>query len=117
MWIEKLSVGVLRVLTPMGPRYIKPELPQRLYLLWMFRHFHMLPQQVLSRRQQKLISSLCTRPRSAVSAYANGLEDMPVLGTVDWQIRDEIHNLERSQPLSGLRATVARFAAGVQQRS
>ena len=113
MWIDKLTVGVLRVLTPVGPRYIKPEFPQRLYLLWMFRHFHMLPQQVLSRRQQRLVNWLCTQHRFVTSTYAIGVEDMPILGTVDWQIRDEIHNLERSQPNGGLRATVARFAASV----
>ena len=30
--IEKLSGGVLRMLTPLGPRYIKPTFYQRLYL-------------------------------------------------------------------------------------
>ncbi len=43
MWIDKLSAGVLRVLTPVGPRYIKPQFSQRIYLLWIFRHFEMLP--------------------------------------------------------------------------
>jgi hypothetical protein len=40
MWLEKLSWGVLRVLTPLGPRYVKPSLAQRFYLLWIFRNFH-----------------------------------------------------------------------------
>src|SRR2546430_4111018 len=39
MWLEKLSSGVLRVLTPLGPRYLKPSLAQKLYLLWLFFFF------------------------------------------------------------------------------
>ena len=31
MWMEKLSQGVLRVLTPLGPRYLNPPFAQRLY--------------------------------------------------------------------------------------
>src|SRR5207237_1036313 len=42
MWTEKLSAGVLRILTPLGPRYLKPSLSQRVYLLWVFRHFEKL---------------------------------------------------------------------------
>ena len=48
MWMEKLLAGVLRVLTPLGPRYIKLSLAQRIYLLWIFRHFQVLPLQVLT---------------------------------------------------------------------
>ena len=51
MWFEKLFSGVLCVLTPLGPRYIKPSFGQRIYLLWVFRHFHILPLQVLNSRQ------------------------------------------------------------------
>jgi len=36
MWMEKLAQGVLRVLTPLGPRYLNPSFAQRLYLLWIF---------------------------------------------------------------------------------
>jgi hypothetical protein len=48
MWIEKLFAGVLRVLTPLGARYINPTLAQRIYLLWIFRHFNVLPLPVLT---------------------------------------------------------------------
>jgi len=61
MWLEKLSLGVLRVLTPLGPRYVNPSFVQRLYLLWIFRNFHTLPVKVLSPRQQKRIDSICAR--------------------------------------------------------
>src|SRR5256885_1692056 len=57
MWLEKLSSGVLRVLTPLGPRYLNPSLAQRLYLIWVFRHFETLPVKVLSSRQRRMIES------------------------------------------------------------
>ena len=58
MWMEKLSSGLLRVLTRSGPRCTKPSALQRLYLLWIFRHFPTLPQRVLSPRQQRRVDSL-----------------------------------------------------------
>ena len=48
MWIEKLADGVVRVQTPIGPRYLMPSFLQRVYFLWMFRHFPILPHAVLS---------------------------------------------------------------------
>jgi len=63
MWMQKLSDGMLRVLTPLGPRYIRPTFLQRIYILWIFRHFHVLPLQVLSGRQRALIESLCAQQR------------------------------------------------------
>jgi len=62
MWFEKLFRGVLRVLTPLGPRYIKLSLAQRIYLLWVFRHFKVLPLQVLTPRQRRVIDALCVEP-------------------------------------------------------
>src|SRR5579885_2846919 len=87
MWIEKIFSGVLRVLTPMGPRYIRPPMAQRLYLLWIFRNFHVLPLQVLSARQQEFIDLLCSEHRVVASPQFAGLEDAPVLGTVEWRPR------------------------------
>ncbi len=83
MWMEKMSRGVLRVLTPIGPRYIRPVFLQRVYLLWVFRHFHNLPQQVLSRRQQRLIDDLCTSQEFVSLLQRDGLEEVPVIGTVE----------------------------------
>ena len=45
MWIERLLYGVLRVLTPLGPRYLGPSFLERAYLLWTFRNFTSLPWQ------------------------------------------------------------------------
>src|SRR5271166_2295612 len=83
MWIEKLAAGVVRVQTPIGPRYIMPSLLQRIYLLWMFRNFPILPHAVLSGRQQRLIDRMCSDQSFASFAYANGLDEAPVIGTIE----------------------------------
>jgi hypothetical protein len=116
MWIEKLSTGVLRVLTPVGPRYIKPALSQRIYLLWIFRHFQMLPLQVLSLRQQQLIDALCAERRFVTIPQTIELEDSPVLGTVEWRPRVEAEDAPPSRPNGSVTAAVARWA-GIRQRS
>lgn len=81
MWIEKLECGVLRVMTPLGPRYIQPSFWERVYLVWMFRHFATLPQVVLSRRQQRWIDRLCTEQGFVSAPGAWG--EVPILGTIE----------------------------------
>ena len=83
MWIDKLADGVVQVQTPMGPRYVMPSFLQRAYFLWMFRHFPILPHAVLSSWQQRLIDRLCSEQRFVSMAYADGLDDAPVIGTVE----------------------------------
>ena len=109
MWIDKLESGVLQVRTPIGPRYIQPSLRQRIYLLWIFRHFHVLPQQVLSNWQQRLIYELCTEHRFVSLPYQNGGEDAPIIGTVE---RDP--NLPQIWPSAIPDARVAEGTRGVQ---
>jgi hypothetical protein len=82
MWTEKLSYGVLRVLTPLGPRYLNPSFSERLYLLWIFRNFETLPVKVLSQRQQKRIEEMCARYGFA-SVLERGIADTPLLGTLE----------------------------------
>jgi hypothetical protein len=82
MWMEKLSYGVLRVLTPLGPRYLNPSLLQRLYLLWIFRNFETLPVKVLSQRQQRRIDGMCAR-YGFLSVLERGVMDTPLLGTLE----------------------------------
>ena len=82
MWMEKLFAGVLRVLTPLGPRYIRPSLAQRIYLLWIFRNFQVLPLQVLTRRQRRVIDALCVEPRFVSLTDPDGWE-APILGTLE----------------------------------
>jgi hypothetical protein len=83
MLIEKLAAGVVQVQTPIGPRYVMPSFMQRVYLLWMFRNFPILPHAVLSGRQQRLIDRMCSEQRFASMAYADGMNEAPVLGTVE----------------------------------
>src|SRR2546429_5702529 len=93
MWMQKLSDGVLRVLTPLGPRYIRPTFLQRIYILWIFRHFHVLPLQVLSRRQRALIESLCAQQRFVSLSPTDEFEYAPILGTVERRPPVEVENL------------------------
>jgi hypothetical protein len=83
MLIEKLAAGVVRVQTPIGPRYVMPSFFQRLYLLWVFRNFQILPHAVLSRRQQRLIDEMCGEQRFASIAFAGGMDEAPVIGTIE----------------------------------
>ena len=83
MWMEKLSQGVLRVLTPLGPRYLSPSFLQRLYLLWIFRNFETLPAKVLSRRQQRWIEAMCARHGFVHRLNPSGMMDVPLLGTLE----------------------------------
>jgi hypothetical protein len=113
MWTEKLSAGVLRILTPMGPRYLKPSLSQRVYLLWVFRHFEKLPLQVLNRRQQRLIGTLWTEQRFVSLLH----EETPILGTLERRPPAEVEAATSTH--SGDHASDAggAFAAELRQRS
>jgi len=83
MLIEKLAAGVVQVQTPIGPRYVMPSFLQRVYLVWMFRNFPILPHAVLNKRQQRLIDRMCGEQRFASMAYADGMDEAPVIGTVE----------------------------------
>jgi hypothetical protein len=79
MWMDKLEAGVLRILTPLGPRFIQPSMLQRIYLLWLFRNFHTLPHQVLSGRQRKLVDRLCSNREIATWAHPETV----IIGTIE----------------------------------
>ncbi len=83
MLIDKLAAGVVQVQTPIGPRYVVPSFSQRIYLLWMFRNFPILPHAVLSRRQQRMIDRMCSEQRFASMAYVDHMDEAPVIGTVE----------------------------------
>ena len=82
MWIEKLTDGVLELDTPIGPRYVQPNLVQRAYLMWTFRNFFSLPQQVLRPWERRLIDRLWSENRF-VSLSAAGTHDWPVIGRIE----------------------------------
>jgi hypothetical protein len=115
MWIEKLADGVVQVQTPIGPRYLMPSFLQRLYFLWMFRHFPILPHAVLSHGQQRMIDRLCSEQRFVSMAYADGMDDAPVIGTVERRLKIEPDSLPPRRPATSESGNG--LAAEVRQRS
>jgi len=83
MLIEKLSTGVLRVLTPLGPRYLKPSFWQRVYLLWLFRNFETLPVKVLTSGQQRRIETMCSQHGFLHLLTSESSSEMPIIGTLE----------------------------------
>ena len=83
MWINRLLYGVLRVLTPLGPRYLGPSFLERVYLLWTFSNFTSLPLVVLNHRQQKLVDRLYSQQKFVSLAFENGMFDQLLIGTVE----------------------------------
>ena len=104
-----MFAGVLRVLTPLGPRYIKLSLAQRIYLFWIFRHFQILPLQVLTPGQRRFMDALCVEPRFVSLTQANGVE-APILGTLERRPPIIVEDKPARQPSSGISDAVARFA-------
>jgi hypothetical protein len=115
MLIEKLAAGVVQVQTPIGPRYLVPSLLQRVYLLWMFRNFAILPHAVLSRRQQRLIDRMCGEQRFASMLYADGMDNVPVIGTVEHRPLFGADSLPPRRPVAS--ETGRALVAEVRQRS
>jgi hypothetical protein len=84
MWIDKLFRGVLEVETAIGPRFLDLNFLERVRLLWTFRHFLSLPQQVLRPSELRLIDRLANANRF-VSKSAIAEHDLPVIGRVERQ--------------------------------
>src|SRR5271154_4892912 len=82
MWIEKLTDGVLELDTPIGLRYVQPNFAQRAYLIWTFRNFCSLPQQVLRPWERRLIDGLW-RDNRFVSLRVAGAPNRPVIGRIE----------------------------------
>lgn len=110
MWFEKLFGGVLRVLTPLGPRYIKPSLAQRIYLLWVFRHFQILPLQVLTRGQRRVIDAMCVEPRFVSLTEEDGWE-APILGTLERRPPVSVKNSPSRRAATGISEAVSPFTS------
>ena len=82
MWIEKLTDGVLELDTPIGPRYVEPNFAQRAYLIWTFRNFFSLPQQVLRPWEVRLVDRLLNENRF-VSMSAIDVHRRPIIGRIE----------------------------------
>src|SRR5271167_1992521 len=114
MLIEKLAVGVVQVQTPIGPRYVMPSFLQRVYLIWMFRHFPILPHAVLNARQQRMIDRMCSEQRFASMAFADGMDEAPVIGTVEHR---PLIGADQLPPRSPVTSDSRGLAAEARQRS
>ena len=114
MWLEKLSSGVLRVMTPLGPRYLKPSFIQKLYLLWVFRNFQTLPLKVLSARQQRLVESMCAQNRFL--SIGVGVDDAPLLGTLEQRPPVPPAQGTQRRPSGSVTDRVTPFAADIQRQ-
>jgi hypothetical protein len=114
MLIEKLAAGVVQVQTPIGPRYVMPSFLQRVYLVWMFRNFPILPHAVLNGRQQRMIDRMCSEQRFASMAYADGMDEAPVIGTVE---RRPPVGADQWSPRGSATSDSTSLAAEVRQRS
>ena len=114
MWLEKLLAGVLRVHTPLGPRYLKPSFLQRLYLLWVFRNFQTLPLKVLTTRQQHLVESMYDENRFV--SWGIGFDDAPLLGTLEQRPPVPSHPMSPRRPSTPVEGAVAPFAAEARRR-
>jgi hypothetical protein len=106
MWIEKLADGVLELDTPIGPRYVQPNLVQRAYLIWTFRNFFSLPQQVLRPWEQRLIDRLCSDNRF-VSLSSAGAQDRSVIGRVERRTPPHAEILPLRKPVVASQSAVA----------
>jgi Gram-negative bacterial TonB protein C-terminal len=81
-WDDSKGTGaqLLELHTGTGAVYVCPSRWQRIRLQWAFRHFHELPLQVLSRRDQRLIEKLF---QSALVTPASSVAGTSVLGVVE----------------------------------
>ena len=81
--IDKIRRGVLAVPTDCGVRYLQLSLTERLRLLWTFRNFPVLPEEVLHRHERALIAAV--RRKGKYLANWNGHGDLSehCIGTLE----------------------------------
>src|SRR5208337_6447 len=106
MWIEKLIDGVVKLDTPIGSRYIQPSFAQRAFLMWTFRNFFSLPQQVLRPRELRLIDRLWSESRF-VALSAAGAPDKPVIGRVERRAPARAEAVPIRKPVSDAKSALA----------
>ncbi len=107
MWIDKLFGGVLEIETAIGPRFLDLNFLERVRLLWTFRHFLSLPQQVLRPSELRLIDRLANENRF-VSRSASAAQDRPIIGRVE---RPRVPLASDGLQASGQRIAPSRLAA------
>ena len=82
MWMEKLRRGVLQVSTESGLRYVEPSLTERVQLIWTFRNFNVLSEEVMTAHERHLMAHLCAVERLK---RTRGMDQSPfcVIGTIE----------------------------------
>jgi hypothetical protein len=80
---DKICRGVLAVETDCGVRYVQPSLLERIRLVWTFRNFRALPEEVLHRHERALIDSLCRKGKFLVNRNGHGDLSLYSIGTVE----------------------------------
>ena len=77
---EEEDAPLLELRTEAGPVYVRPSKWERIRLKWTFRHFHVLPPQVLSQSDQRLIEKLA---HTAVVTPSGPVPSSAVFGVVE----------------------------------
>jgi hypothetical protein len=95
--VNETGAQLLELHTGAAVVYVCPSRWQRIRLQWAFRHFHELPLQVLSRRDQRLIEKLV---QSAVVTPTSPVAGTSVLGVVE--------NVHPKAPASAARVVTMR---------
>jgi hypothetical protein len=95
--LDKVRAGVLQLSTPNGSVCVKPPLKERLLLLWIFRNFKILPEQVLGEGEKKLINRLRDSDLTALPGNF-GKDEGLVIGTVDYEFMKKPVQSERRVP-------------------
>lgn len=83
--LDKIRAGVLQLSTPNGSVCVKPPFKERLLLLWIFRNFKILPEQVLGAREKKLVERLRDSDLPQLSGNF-GRDEGLVIGTVEYEM-------------------------------
>jgi hypothetical protein len=83
MLIEKICRGVLAVETECGLRYVQPSALERIRLLWTFRNFRLLPEEVLNRQERALIDALCRQGKFLRNGNGHGDLSELCIGTIE----------------------------------
>jgi hypothetical protein len=91
--------------TPIGPRFVRLNIKQRAYLLWVFRNFPSLPQQVLSPREQRMIDRMCEE-NGFLSMPGMGVADAPVIGRIENRSPATAETFPRRLPVAAAQSGV-----------
>lgn len=99
--LDKVRAGVLQLSTPSGSVCVKPPFKERLLLLWIFRNFKILPEQVLGNREKQLIERLRNSDLPALPGNF-GKDEGLVIGRVDFEFMKKPAQSERRMPVPSL---------------